>query len=103
MDIFFYYLTFAFLTLQMIYSAFLIVASVLQLVKINRKSPRIEGANLFVSAQMLQAVVVLSVAILMLRFLQADIVSSWVMLPATGLLSLVDSLFRRYQNSRAQM
>jgi hypothetical protein len=98
MDIFFYYLATAVLGIQVLYSAFVFVVSVVQLIRINRSQHPVEGEIVLIIGQLLQAAVVISAAILLFRFLKPDIVAAGIVLLLTSVLSLFDTLMRWVQN-----
>jgi len=82
-------------------SAFLVVGSVVQLVLLNFRGPRIEGGNLFVFTQLLRASVVLAAQVLLIVWLRANTVSPWIIFVLAVLLGIASPLMRRYSISKS--
>lgn len=101
MDTFLYCLGMFFLIIQASYSVFVLIVSVLQLVKLNTNVNKIKDANLSVALQMLQAlVVILFVGIIYYWLFYDNLAPIWVATLVSGALLTMDSLLRRYHGSQ---
>lgn len=101
MNTYLYWLGLFFLAIQVVYSAFVLVVSLLQLVKLNTNGPDIKHAKLSVGLQMLQALIMILIVVgIYYSLFKDDRVPTSVATLVSGALLTMDSLLRRYHASR---